>query len=85
MYGPLDLFAYETKTFYALNGNDFQEYTGPITITEEGEHTLSYYSVDQAGNIKEIAEETIPIDKTPPTITGAATTDRSIGGAEIAS
>lgn len=40
-------------TMYKLNQNDYQTYTDPFTVTENGEHNLYYYSVDNAGNIEE--------------------------------
>ena len=37
-------------TSYSLDGAAAQPYTGPFTVTSAGSHTVSYYSVDQAGN-----------------------------------
>ena len=48
---------------------EWQEYTVQILVTEDGEHTITYYSVDRVGN-----EETVKgpfdfkIDQTVPTI-----------------
>lgn len=44
-----------------------------VAITTEGIHNVSYYSVDNAGNKETPKGMTVKIDKTPPTITGAAT------------
>jgi len=55
-------------TYYLLNNGTWTVYTSPITISNEGENTLKFYSVDKAGN-KEVANTTtIKIDKTSPTI-----------------
>jgi len=58
-------------TYYKIDDDDWQEYTGePILVTEDGIHNLRYYSVDYVGN-----EETVKgpfgfkIDQTVPTIT----------------
>ena len=57
-------------TMYKLEDDtEWQEYTGPILVTEDGEHTIMYFSVDKVGN-----EETVKgpfdfnIDQTVPTI-----------------
>ena len=57
-------------TMYKLEDDtEWQEYTVPIFVTEDGEYTLYYYSVDKVGN-----EETVKgpfdfdIDQTVPTI-----------------
>lgn len=49
-------------TEYALDGGDFQEYLGPFTVSEEGEHTIRYRSTDAAGNVEEPKEVTFTID-----------------------
>jgi len=57
-------------TMYKLEDDtEWQEYTGSILVTEDGEHTIMYFSVDKVGN-----EETVKgpfdfnIDQTVPTI-----------------
>jgi len=41
-------------TMYKLEDDtEWQEYTGPILVTEDGEHTIEYYSVDKVGNEEE--------------------------------
>jgi len=57
------------KTEYSLdNGNTWAEYQGPFIIGQEGTTTISYQSTDRAGNVEEIKEQTIKIDKTGPTM-----------------
>jgi len=53
-----------------LNG---QVYTGRITLSGDGYHNLSYYSVDQAGNTEATHTATIKIDGSAPGQTGSAT------------
>lgn len=38
-------------TMVKVDDNDWIQYTSPITITGNGSHTVSFYSVDLAGNI----------------------------------
>jgi pimeloyl-ACP methyl ester carboxylesterase len=55
------------ETRYSLdNGQTWNIYTGPIDISDEGEHTLQYFSFDLAGNGEQVKEELIKIDFTPP-------------------
>jgi len=57
-------------TMYKLEDDtEWQEYTGPILVTEDGEHTIMYYSVDKVGNEEdEKGPFDFNIDQTPPTI-----------------
>jgi len=56
-------------TEYRLNNNDWYECTGTISISNEGDNTLYYRSIDKAGNIGEIKFEEFKIDKTAPETT----------------
>ena len=40
-------------TMYKLDDGAWQEYDGPFVVTEDGDHTVYFYSVDNAGNIEE--------------------------------
>ncbi|MEH7131393.1 hypothetical protein V7103_24795, partial [Neobacillus drentensis] len=53
-------------TYYSIDGADFSEGSS-FTIEKEGTHTVTFYSVDNAGNIevKNIVE--VKVDKTAPT------------------
>jgi large repetitive protein len=53
------------KTYYSLNGTDFDE-GSTVTISEEGTRTIYFYSVDKAGNIEEVKITKIKIDNTAP-------------------
>ncbi|WP_246319502.1 OmpL47-type beta-barrel domain-containing protein [Nocardioides kongjuensis] len=63
-------------TYYSLEGGDARPYLAPVSVADDGTHTLRYWSVDAAGNVEPRAGNTITlrIDQTPPTLTGAATT-----------
>jgi hypothetical protein len=62
-------------TYYSLDGGDAQRYLAPVSVTDDGTHTLRYWSVDTAGNVEPRADNsiTLKIDATPPTLTGTAT------------
>jgi pectin methylesterase-like acyl-CoA thioesterase/lysophospholipase L1-like esterase len=61
------------ETFYSINGADYVKGTS-FTISSEGDHLVSFYSVDKAGNIEQAHTQHILIDKTAPAIdiTGVA-------------
>lgn len=63
----------EKPTEYSFDGESWQEYSGPFTISEEGEFTLYYRSKDLAGNVENTKQSTIKIDKTAPTILATRT------------
>ncbi|MGO1057770.1 OmpL47-type beta-barrel domain-containing protein [Planococcus sp. FY231025] len=52
-------------TFYSVNGSEFVEGTS-FAVTEEGVNTISFYSVDKAGNIEETKTAEVKIDRTAP-------------------
>ncbi|MBN1281344.1 MAG: choice-of-anchor J domain-containing protein, partial [Candidatus Thermoplasmatota archaeon] len=39
-------------TMYKLDSGVYVEYTAPFVVTDDGDHTVSFYSVDLAGNIE---------------------------------
>ncbi|RFU60941.1 Ig-like domain repeat protein [Bacillus sp. V59.32b] len=53
------------KTYYSINGSDYQEGTS-FTVDKEGENEISYYSIDAAGNKEEARTAEVKIDKTAP-------------------
>ena len=57
-------------TMYKLDDDtEWQLYTGPILVTEDGEHTIEYYSVDKVGNKENDSDPFgFKIDQTLPTI-----------------
>lgn len=60
------------KTYYRINGGGWVEYAGPFTVSDEGETTIDYYSVDVAGNTETEKIATVKIDKTAPATTNDA-------------
>jgi hypothetical protein len=58
-------------TYYTVDGGAQQTGTS-LLLTTEGVHTLTYWSVDTAGNVEATHTAVVQIDKTAPTIAGAA-------------
>ena len=73
-------------TSYSLDSAAAQPYTAPFTVTAVQSHTLSYFSVDQAGNAEtpKILTFTIanppPPAATPPTTVATPTGTKGTGG-----
>ncbi|MDR6550431.1 Ig-like domain-containing protein [Paenibacillus qinlingensis] len=58
------------RTEYRLDdAADWSTYSGPITITTDGAHTLAYRSIDAAGNVEQAKVLPINIDQTAPVLT----------------
>lgn len=55
-------------TFYSVNDAEFKSGTS-FAVTEEGIHTISFYSVDKAENIEEMKTAEVKIDHTAPETT----------------
>ncbi len=59
-----------SSTLYSLdNGNTWQTYSTPVLISDNGKNTILYKSIDIAGNIEDIKEISIWIDKVAPVTT----------------
>jgi len=56
-------------TYYKIDSDPWNEYFSPFIISTDGQHTVSYYSVDKAGNTETTKTVSSKIDKTTPTIT----------------
>ena len=73
------------RTNYRLDGGEPTPYSEPFTVSEPGDHTVEYWSVDEAGNqetaksIEFTIEE--PTDPDAPTVRGFA--DPSSGAAPL--
>ncbi|MDB5084159.1 MAG: hypothetical protein JWN30_1045 [Bacilli bacterium] len=52
-------------TYYTVDGG-LQQSGTTVIFTTEGVHTLTYWSVDNAGNVETANTATVMIDKTPP-------------------
>ncbi len=68
------------KIEYSFDDVIWIKYTAPLNISNEGIKTVYYRSTDNASNVESTKTQTISIDRTPPTITGAATTSPNTKG-----
>jgi hypothetical protein len=66
-------------TYYTVDGAAPQAGT-TVPVSTEGTHKVAYWSVDNAGNTETAGTITVLLDKTPPTITGKATTSPNADG-----
>jgi hypothetical protein len=57
------------STSYSLDGGPQTTYSGPFTVTGDSNHTLTFNSTDNAGNVESPHTLYVPIDTTPPVIT----------------
>lgn len=53
-------------------GSEWQKYVSAIPLEQDGNYVIEYRSADNAGNVEEIQQEAIKIDRTAPVTTGAA-------------
>jgi hypothetical protein len=57
-------------TYYRIDDNAWNVYSGvEFNVTNEGNHTVEYYSVDKAGNKENVKSKELIVDNTPPLTT----------------
>ena len=59
-------------TYYTLDGSSTQTYTTPFSVSGQKSHLITYWSVDNAGNIEATHTGYVNIDTTAPTVTDNA-------------
>jgi hypothetical protein len=71
-------------TYYSVDGGDSQPYDGSFQFTEGGIHTITFWSVDKAGNVEDKTAGgnsiTLKIDNINPTIDGTRSPDANAFG-----
>jgi hypothetical protein len=80
-----------TATYYAVDNatcgsatpTNCSTYATPFSVTAEGTHTVTYFSVDGAGNVEAAHTLSIKVDETKPVVTwsgnaGVYTVDQSV-------
>jgi hypothetical protein len=84
--GPVSSPSGVDKTFYKVDAGSFGEYSGSIVIaapsdhSNDGTHTITYYSTDHATNQESDKTATVKIDTTKPSITNLGPTPSSPNG-----
>jgi hypothetical protein len=53
-------------TYIKLDSAAYAEYTEPVVVTADGQHTVSYYSDDKAGNVETAKSVSFKMDTTKP-------------------
>jgi len=69
------LFAYDSSwnpnsgpTYYQLDGGAQQTYSSPIPVSGDGQHNVTFWSVDQYGNAEDPKSATVAIDSISPNV-----------------
>jgi hypothetical protein len=65
------------RTVYRVDGGSWVNFTAPFAVTGEGEHSIEYSSLDEAGNQESVETATVSIDTHAPT--GAASLSGTVG------
>ena len=65
--GASDNLSGVAATYYAVDGGAAQTYTAPFSVSAEGQHSISFWSVDGAGHVEVAGTPlTFQIDRTAP-------------------
>ncbi|MET8312030.1 family 16 glycoside hydrolase [Micromonospora sp. NPDC005173] len=76
---------------YSLDGGPYAGYSAPVTVSQSGQHTVSYRATDKAGNTSAAQSVSFTVveppkpDTTPPTASAALTGERDDNGAYVGS
>ena len=68
------------NTFIAIDGGSFAAYSGPVKVSGDGLHTVSYYSVNSAGKQEAVETTNIEIDTVAPSTTESMTSIKGKNG-----
>jgi hypothetical protein len=61
------------STTYEIDGGATETYSSPFTVSDDGDHSVTFRSEDNNGNIETDQSVSVKRDQTKPTITGTAT------------
>lgn len=68
------------NTFYSVDGGTSLRYLSPFTISNDGTHTISYWSTDAAGNTEVQQSTTVKIDVSAPSTQASVSSTSSADG-----
>jgi hypothetical protein len=68
------------NSFYTIDGGGQQTYSGTVTVSGQGDHTVTYWSVDVAGNAEATTTTHVKLDNVAP-VTTLTTSPASPDGA----
>ncbi|HEV7474955.1 MAG TPA: hypothetical protein VGN90_12960, partial [Pyrinomonadaceae bacterium] len=68
---PSDTRSGVAATYYIVDGGPTHTYAGPFTVYPDGQHQISFWSVDNVGNTEVQKSSTVKIDLEGPTIESA--------------
>jgi hypothetical protein len=58
----------QAVTSYRIDQGGWTTYSVPLTITDEGVHTVEYFSTAKAGAVEPVRSVTVRVDRTPPVV-----------------
>jgi hypothetical protein len=56
----------KSTEFRLSSSENWSIFTAPVVLTQDGTYTVQYRSIDRAGNMEDVKQQTIHIDKTAP-------------------
>lgn len=59
--------------FYTIDGGPAQTYSSPVPIATQGDHTVTYWSQDTAGNVEAAKSTHVKLDNVAPTVSVSLT------------
>ena len=68
------------QVLYTVNGGPQRFYTGPVELSEPGEHRIEYGAVDGAGNVETFKPVTVKVDGAAPFTAATLTPGAPLGG-----